>query len=85
MGGVSFLTPLAALFALAAALPLAAFLAVERRSGRIRHVLSLPPPRRRTVLPVAISLAVLTSLVAVAAAQPVVVRAKLVSERLLDC
>jgi hypothetical protein len=81
MGGVSFLTPLAALFALAAALPLAAFLAVERRSGRIRHVLSLPPPRRRTVLPVAIALTLLTSLVAVAAAQPVVVREKLVSER----
>jgi hypothetical protein len=81
MGGVSFLTPLAALFALAAALPLAAFLAVERRSGRIRRVLSLPPPRRRTVLPVAIAITVLTSLVAVAAAQPVVVRAKLVSER----
>jgi hypothetical protein len=81
MGGVSFLTPLAALFALAAALPLAAFLAVERRSGRIRDVLSLPPPRRRTVLPVAIALTLLTSLVAVAAAQPVVVRAKLVGER----
>jgi hypothetical protein len=81
MGGVSFLTPLAALFALAAALPLAAFLAVERRSGRIRRLLSLPPPRRRTVLPVAIALMLLTSLVAVAAAQPVVVRAKLVSER----
>jgi hypothetical protein len=81
MGGVSFLTPLAAVFALAVALPLAAFLAVERRSGRIRHVLSLPPPRRRTVLPVALALTVLTSLVAVAAAQPVVVRAKLVSER----
>jgi hypothetical protein len=81
MGGVSFLTPLAALFALAAALPLAAFLAVERRSGRIRRVLSLPPPRRRTVLPVAIALTLLTSLVAVAAAQPVVVRAKLVGER----
>jgi hypothetical protein len=81
MGGVSFLTPLAALFALAAALPLAAFLAVERRSGRIRHVLSLPPPHRRTVLPVAIALTLLTSLVAVAAAQPVVVRAKLVGER----
>jgi hypothetical protein len=81
MGGVSFLTPLAALFALTAALPLAAFLALERRSGRIRHVLSLPAPRRRTVLPVAIAITVLTSLVAVAAAQPVVVRQQLVSER----
>jgi hypothetical protein len=81
MGGVSFLTPIAALFALAVALPLAAFLAVERRSGRIRRLLALPPPRRRAVLPVAIALILLTSLVAVAAAQPVVVRQKLVSER----
>ena len=81
MGGVSFLTPSAALFALAAALPLAAFLAGERRSGQIRRLLSLPAPRRRTVLPVAVALALLTSLVAVAAAQPVVVRQRLVSER----
>lgn len=81
MHGLSFLTPFDALFALGAALPLAAFLVTERRSGRIRHVLSLPAPRRRTVIPVAIALTVLTSLVAVAAAQPVVVRQRLVSER----
>lgn len=81
MGGLSFLTPIDALFALAAALPLAALLATERRSARIRRVLSLPAPRRRTMVPVALALAVLTSLVAVAAAQPVVVRQQLVSER----
>ena len=34
--GVSFLTPLDGLFALAAAVPLAALVATERRSGRIR-------------------------------------------------
>jgi len=81
MGGISFLTPLAALFALSACLPLGAFLVTERRSGRIRQVLSLPPPRRRAVVPVVIALVLLTSLVAVAAAQPVVVRQRLVSER----
>ncbi len=81
MGGVSFLTPLDALFALAAALPLAAFWATERRSATIRRALALPPPRRRTVLPVAVALVVLVSLVAVAAAQPVVVRQELVNER----
>ena len=81
MHGLSFLTPLDALFALAALLPLAAFGTVERRSGRIRQVLSLPAPRRRTVIPIAVALMVLTSLVAVAAAQPVVVRQRLVSER----
>jgi von Willebrand factor type A domain len=81
MQTLSFLTPLDALFALAAALPLAAFFATERRAGRIRQGLSLPSPRRRTVIPVAIALILLTSLVAVAAAQPVVVRQQLVSER----
>jgi len=81
MGGVSFLTPLGAVFALAAALPLAALAATERRSGTIRRALSLPPPRRRTVLPVAVALALLVSLIAVAAAQPVVVRRELVNER----
>src|SRR5207302_8589635 len=81
MGGVSFLTPLDALFALAAALPLAALLAMERRSGRIRQMLSLPPPRRLAALPVAVALVTLTSLVAVAAAQPVVVQQRLVQER----
>jgi hypothetical protein len=81
MHGVSFLTPFDAVFALAAAVPLAAFLATERRAGRIRRTLSLPAPRRRTVIPVAAALTVLTSLVAVAAAQPVVVRQRLVSER----
>jgi hypothetical protein len=81
MHGLSFLTPLDTLFALVAALPLAVFLATERRAGRLRQMLSLPAPRRRTVIPVAVALTVLTSLVAVAAAQPVVVRQRLVSER----
>jgi len=53
----------------------------ERTSSRIRRALSLPHPRSRTVLPVAVALVLLTSLVAVAAAQPVVVRAQLVNER----
>jgi hypothetical protein len=81
MSDISFLTPLDALFALAAALPLAALLATERRSGRIRRALALPPPRRLAVIPVAVALIALTSLVAVAAAQPIVVRQRLVSER----
>jgi hypothetical protein len=81
MGGVSFLTPLDAVFAVAAALPLAALAATERRSGTIRRALALTAPRRRTVLPVAVALALLVSLVAVAAAQPVVVRRELVNER----
>jgi von Willebrand factor type A domain len=81
MGGMTFLTPLDALFALAVALPIGALLASERTSDRIRRVLSLPHPRKRTVVPVAVALVLLTSLVAVAAAQPVVVRERLVNER----
>jgi hypothetical protein len=81
MGGVSFLTPLDALFALAAALPLAALWVTERRSRTIRQLLALPTPRRRNALPVALALAALVALVAVAAAQPVVVRRQLVNER----
>jgi von Willebrand factor type A domain len=81
MGGLTFLTPLDALFALAAVLPLAALLATERRGRVIRRALSLPHPRTRTVVPVVVALVLLLSLVAVAAAQPVVVRPRLVDER----
>lgn len=81
MGGLTFLTPLDALFALAVALPLAALLATERRARVIRRALSLPHPSKRTVIPIVVALVLLLTLVAVAAAQPVVVRAQLVNER----
>jgi hypothetical protein len=79
--GVSFLTPLDALFALAAAVPLAALLATERRSERVRAALRLRGHGRRAFAPVAGALLLLPALVAVAAAQPVVVRQQLVRER----
>lgn len=79
--GVSFLTPVDALFVLAAAAPIAAFLLTERRASRIRRLLALGAPARRAVLPATIALVLLPALVAVAAAQPVVVREQLVSER----
>lgn len=81
VGGVTFLTPLDTLFALAAVLPLAALAVTERRSRTIRRALALPSPRRRAAISVAVALVLLVSLVAVAAAQPVVVRPELVSER----
>lgn len=81
MGGLTFLTPLDALFALAVALPLLALFATERTARVIRRTLALQHPRRRTVVPVVVALVLLTSLVAVAAAQPVVVRAQMVNER----
>ena len=79
--GVSFLTPLDGLFVLAAAVPFGALLLTERRAARVMRVLSIVGNRRRAVIPVIAALVALSALVAVAAAQPVVVRDKLVSER----
>jgi len=79
--GVSFLTPFAAFFALAAAIPLAAVLVVERRSRHVRAILGVGGPGRRAVVPVVVALVLLPVLVGVAAAQPVVVRRQLVQER----
>ena len=79
--GISFLTPLGALFALAAAIPVAALIALERRSGRVRAVFGLRDPGRRGAVPILSALVVIPGLIAVAAAQPVVVRQQVVHER----
>ncbi|MBV8065215.1 MAG: VWA domain-containing protein [Actinobacteria bacterium] len=79
--GVSFLTPLAGVFAVAIAAPLAALLFTERRSEHVRKVLGLRGPGRRAFVPVVIAIALLPALVAVAAAQPVVVRQHAVKQR----
>ena len=79
--GVSFLTPLDSLFVLAAALPLAALALTERRAAAVRRLLALRAPGRYAVVPLAVSLFLLPALVAVAAAQPVVVRQQKVAER----
>ncbi|HZT93795.1 MAG TPA: vWA domain-containing protein [Gaiellaceae bacterium] len=63
-------------------IPLAAFALMERRTGRVRRFFSLAAPRRRDLAVVAVALAVLPALVAVAAAQPVVVHRQWVTERL---
>jgi hypothetical protein len=81
MAGVTFLTPLASLFVLAAAVPLAALALAERRAERIRRLLRARGPGRRALVPVGLALVLLPCLVAVAAAQPVVVRQRQVSER----
>jgi hypothetical protein len=78
---MSFLTPWDSLFVLAAAVPLAALLATERRAARVRRLLRVSGPGRRALVPIVASLVALPALVAVAAAQPVVVRNRLVSER----
>ena len=55
---------------------------MERRTSRLRRFFSLKTPRRRDLAVVAVALAVLPALVAVAAAQPVVVHRQWVTERL---
>jgi von Willebrand factor type A domain len=79
--GVSFLTPLGALFVLAAALPLAALAVTERRTARIRGLFAVAGPGRRAVVPVVVALVLLPALVGIAAAQPIVVHQKFLSER----
>jgi hypothetical protein len=78
---MQFLTPYAALFALAALVPLAALVVTQRRADAVRRVLGVGGPGRRALVPVVIALLLLPCLVAVAAAQPVVVHQSLVKER----
>ncbi len=66
----SFLTPLAGLVTLAAAVPLVAFVRSEQRAARVRELLRLAPPgssQRNTVA----AIVVLAVLVGIGAAQPV--------------
>ena len=78
---MQFLTPYAALFALVAVIPLAALALTQRRADAVRRVLGLRGPGRRALVPVVLALVLLPCLVAVAAAQPVVVRQATVKER----
>lgn len=79
--GVSFLTPVAALFGLLAAVPLAVFVWRRRRVEQIQRALGLAAvaPHRRLLL--AASLAAVPALVGIAAAQPVVTSTRTVPQR----
>jgi hypothetical protein len=78
----TFLTPIDALFALAAAVPLAALWLAHQRMEQVRGFFSLASPRRRELAGVAAALALLPVLMGVAAAQPVVVHRHLLQQRL---
>jgi len=69
---LELLSPFGALFVLAAALPLAAFAWVERRSSVLRSALGLDDPGWRPKLPVVASVVAIPVLLAVALAQPVI-------------
>ncbi len=79
--GVSFLTPVALLFGLLAAVPLAVFVGRRRRAHRVRTALGLPESPGRSWLVLAACLAAVPVLVGVAAAQPVVTSARTVPQR----
>jgi hypothetical protein len=79
--GVSFLTPVASLFALLAMVPLAVFAGRRRRADRIRAMLRLRGGGGRAWIALAACLAAVPILVGVAAAQPVVTSARTVPQR----
>jgi hypothetical protein len=68
---LTFLTPVGALLALAAIVPLAALALNERRAGRVRRALGLAAPELRVRVPTAIALAAVPVLLGLALAQPV--------------
>ncbi len=79
--GVSFLAPVASLFALLAVVPLAVFVGRRRRADRIRAALGLRGAGGRSWIALAACLAAVPVLVGVAAAQPVVTSARTVPQR----
>ena len=70
LASLVFLSPTAALVAIAAVLPLAAFFLAERRVSQVRHLLTLRPPRGGADLTLAGSLVAVVLVLALAAAQP---------------
>jgi von Willebrand factor type A domain len=78
---VSFLTPLAGLFAIGALVPLAVFVGRERRARQIRAALSLTRPASWRGGVVAFSLALVPALLGLAATQPVVDTTRTRAER----
>ncbi len=69
---MSFLSPLAALVAVAVVVPLAAHALLELRARRVSRRLGLEPPPLRSRLGVPGAIAVVAGLLGIAAAQPVV-------------
>jgi hypothetical protein len=78
---VRLITPLGALFALTAFVPLLVFLVRRRRLASIRAALGLPEPTLRSQLPMLLALAAVPALLGIAAAQPVVETTRTAPER----
>jgi hypothetical protein len=69
---MNFLSPLAALVALAVVLPLAAYALLEVRARRVSQRIGLEPPPLRSRLGVPGAIAVVAAFLGIAAAQPVI-------------
>jgi len=78
---LTFLTPLAAIFAVSALLPLGIHWLRERRVSRVREVLRLEEPSRRSRILLVAAIAAVPLLLGVAAAQPVLGTERSVPER----
>jgi hypothetical protein len=78
---VRLITPLGALFALTAVVPLVVFLVRRRRLAAIREALGLPEPTLRSQLPLLLALVAVPVLLGMAAAQPVVETTRTAPER----
>jgi hypothetical protein len=75
LSSLSFESPLGALVALVVVVPLAGFVAFERREKRVRRNLGLPDPHAWAQAPVLVGLVVLAALLGLAAAQPMLTHA----------
>jgi hypothetical protein len=78
---VRLITPLGALFALTAVVPVLVFLLRRRRLASIRTALRLTEPTLRSQLPLLLALAAVPALLGIAAAQPVVETTRTAPER----
>jgi len=78
---LAFLTPLGALLALLALVPLATYVLRQRRAGRIRGVLGLDGPSLVSRAPVVVAVAAVPGLLGLAAAQPVIESERVRQER----
>ena len=78
---VELLTPLGAVFALTALVPLAVFVLRERRTRAVRRSLGLADPSQRSRLSFVAALAAVPVLLGLAAAQPVVAESRTLPER----
>jgi hypothetical protein len=78
---VRFLTPLGAVLALTALVPLVVLALRERRARNVRATLGLAQRPLRSLVPIAVALAAVPCLLALAAMQPIVETTKTIEER----